>query len=173
VDVDTGTHVLGPNAEGELCIAGPQVMQGYWRQPEESALVLRDGWLFTGDIARMDEDGYFSILDRKKEMIVVSGYNVYPREVEEVLYEHPGVLEAAVIGVPDPYRGEVPRAYVALKPDAEADPEALMAFCRERLAPFKVPRSVEVRHNLPRSAVGKILRRELAQEARSAQPTAN
>ena len=168
VDLESGTRVLGPDEPGELCIRGPQVMQGYWNQPAETAQVLRDGWLFTGDIARMDADGYFWILDRKKEMIVSGGYNVYPRELEEVLYEHPAVLEAAVVGVPDAYKGELPKAYVALKPGASATPDELIAFCRERLAPFKVPRSVELRPSLPRSAVGKILRRELAQEARAA-----
>jgi long-chain acyl-CoA synthetase len=168
VDLETGTRVLGVDAAGELCIAGPQVMQGYWDQPDETALALRDGWLYTGDIARMDADGYFYILDRKKEMIVVGGYNVYPREIEEVLYEHPAVLEAAVIGVPDAYKGELPKAFVALAAGASAAPDELIAFCRQRLAPFKVPRSVEVRESLPHSAVGKILRRELAAESASA-----
>jgi long-chain acyl-CoA synthetase len=166
VDVETGTRVMGVDDEGELCIAGPQVMQGYWNQPGQTALVLRDGWLFTGDIARMDADGYFYILDRKKEMIVVGGYNVYPREVEEVLYEHPAVVEAAVIGVADAYKGELPKAFVALASGASVEPDELIAFCRERLAPFKVPRSVEVRGSLPHSAIGKILRRELAAEER-------
>jgi long-chain acyl-CoA synthetase len=166
VDVETGTQVLGADAAGELCVAGPQVMQGYWNQPGETASVLRDGWLYTGDIARMDADGFFYILDRKKEMITVGGYNVYPREIEEVLYEHPAVFEAAVVGVPDAYKGELPKAFVALKPQAEASADELIAFCRQRLAPFKVPKFVEFRTTLPRSAVGKILRRELAQEER-------
>lgn len=167
VDLETGTRVLGPGEEGELCIKGPQVMLGYWNRPDETREALRDGWLYTGDIAKMDEDGYFYILDRKKDMIIVSGFNVYPREIEEVLYEHPAVMEAAVVGVPDPYKGEAPKAFVVLRPGQTATEEELMAFCRERLAPFKAPRAVEFRDALPKSAVGKILRRELAAEERA------
>ncbi len=166
VDLETGTRTLGPGEVGELAIQGPQVMKGYWRRPEETRLALRDGWLFTGDVARMDEDGYFYIVDRKKEMIIVSGNNVYPREIEEVLYEHPDVLEAAVIGVPDPYKGEVPKAFVALREGAQSTEAALLAHLRAQLAPFKVPRTVELRPELPKSAVGKLLRRELAAEER-------
>jgi len=167
VDLETGTRVLGPGEEGELCIKGPQVMLGYWNRPDETREALRDGWLYTGDIAKMDEDGYFYILDRKKDMIIVSGFNVYPREIEEVLYEHPAVMEAAVVGVPDPYKGAAPKAFVVLRPGQTATEEELMAFCRERLAPFKAPRAVEFRDALPKSAVGKILRRELAAEERA------
>ncbi|MFZ5817565.1 MAG: long-chain-fatty-acid--CoA ligase [Bacillota bacterium] len=170
VDLESGTRVLGPGEEGELIIAGPQVMRGYWRRPEETAHALReiDGktWLYTGDVAKMDEEGRFYILDRKKEMILVGGYNVYPREIEEALYEHPAVLEAAAIGVHDAYMGEVVKAFVALKPGMSAEPEELIEHCRLHLAPFKVPRQIEIRPGLPKSAVGKVLRRELAHEER-------
>ncbi|QIA27652.1 long-chain fatty acid--CoA ligase [Thermaerobacter sp. PB12/4term] len=165
VDAATGERVLGPGEEGELVIRGPQVMKGYWNRPEETRQALRDGWLYTGDIARMDEDGFFYIVDRKKDMIIVSGYNVYPREVEEVLYTHPAVLEAAVIGVPGPYKGEVPKAYVACKPGHQVTEEELIAYCRQHLAPYKVPRSVEFRAELPKTMVGKILRRALREAA--------
>jgi len=166
VDLETGTRVLGPGEEGELCIRGPQIMAGYWNRPEENRAALRDGWLYTGDIAKMDEDGYFYIVDRKKDMIIVSGFNVYPREIEEVLYEHTAVLEAAVIGVPDPYKGEVPKAFIALKAGAEVQEAEILDFCRERLAPYKVPKQIEFRAQLPKSAVGKLLRRVLVDEER-------
>lgn len=175
VDAETGTRVLAPGEVGELVISGPQIMQGYWKQAQETASVLREGpdgrWLFTGDLARMDEDGYFYIVDRKKEMILSAGFNVYPREVEEVLYEHPAVLEAAVVGIPNAVRGEKIKAYVVLKPGAEATAAQLIAFCRERLAPYKVPRAVEFRQSLPRLITGKVSRRMLREEelaARSA-----
>ncbi len=146
---------------GELAIHGPQVMKGYWNKPEETAMILRDGWLLTGDIAKMDEDGYFYIVDRKKDVILCSGYNVYPREVEEVLFMHPAVAEAAAIGIPDAYRGETVKAFVVLKSGAAATGEEIIAFCKERLAPFKVPKMVEFTKDLPKSLVGKVLRREL------------
>ena len=168
VDVETGTRELEPGEIGELVIRGPQVMKGYWNRPEETANTLRDGWLYTGDIARMDEDGYFYIVDRKKDMILTGGFNVYPREVEEVLYAHPAVLEAAVVGVPDPYRGEAVKAYVVLRPGATASEAELVEHCRRHLAPYKVPRSIEFRDSLPKSMVGKVLRRLL----REAAPTA-
>ncbi len=164
VDLETGTRDMPLGEPGELLVRGPQVMKGYWNQPAETAAVLRDGWLFTGDIARMDEDGYLYIVERKKDMIIASGYNVYPREVEEVLYMHPAVQEAAVIGVPDPYRGESVKAFVVLKPGASATDHEIIAFCRERLAAFRVPRQVEFRKDLPKSAVGKVLRRTLKDE---------
>ena len=171
VDLETGERVLGPGEEGELVIRGPQVMKGYWNRPEETRQALRDGWLYTGDIARMDEDGFFYIVDRKKDMIIVSGYNVYPREVEEVLYTHPAVMEAAVIGVPDPYKGEVPKAVVACKPGQQVTGEELIEYCRRHLAPYKVPRYVEFRPELPKTMVGKILRRALRESvAASAVP---
>ena len=170
VDIDTGTRVLPPGEPGELRIRGPQVMAGYWGMPEETADTMRDGWFYTGDIATMDEDGYFTIVDRKKDMILASGLNVYPREVEEVLYEHPAVLEAGVIGVPDPYRGESVKAYVVLKPGASATAEELEAYCREHLSAYKVPHAFEFRDTLPKSGVGKVLRRVLVEEERQRTP---
>ena len=163
VDPEDWTKEVAPGGSGELIIRGPQIMKGYWNKPEESADMLKDGWLLTGDIARMDEDGFFFIVDRKKDMILCSGYNVYPREVEEVLFAHPAVHEAAAIGVPDPYRGETVKAFVVLKPAKTATAEELIAFCKERLAPFKVPKVVEFTSDLPKSLVGKVLRRELRQ----------
>jgi long-chain acyl-CoA synthetase len=136
-------------------------MQGYWNKPEETALVLRNGWLHTGDIARMDEDGYFYISGRKKDMIIVSGYNVYPDEVDGVLVSHPAVLEAATIGVPDLKRGEIVKSFLVLKPGTTASAEEITAYCRENLAAYKVPRALEFRSELPKSPVLKILRREL------------
>ncbi|MBX5476216.1 MAG: long-chain fatty acid--CoA ligase [Clostridia bacterium] len=164
VDVETGERDVPVGEVGELCIRGPQVMKGYWNRPEETAETLRDGWLHTGDIARMDEDGYFYITDRKKEMIIAGGYNVYPREVEEVLYAHPGVKEAAVVGVPDPYRGETIKAFVVTKPGVVLAAGELDAHCRAHLAPYKVPREYEFRDDLPKSMVGKVLRRVLREE---------
>jgi long-chain acyl-CoA synthetase len=165
VDLDTGTRDLPQGEEGELVLKGPQVMQGYWNKPEETALVLRDGWLFTGDIARMDEDGYFYIVGRKKDMVIVSGCNVYPDEVDGVLAAHPAVLESATIGVPDPKRGEAVKSFLVLRPGMIATAEEITAYCRENLAAYKVPRAIEFRTELPKSPVLKILRRELrAQE---------
>jgi len=168
VDVESGERELAPGEEGELVVRGPQVMKGYWNMPEETGRVLRDGWLYTGDIARMDEEGYFYIVDRKKDLIVASGYNVYPREVEEVLYECPGVSEAVVVGVPDPYRGETVKAFVVRESGSGLDEEEVIEFCRDRLAAYKVPKAVEFREELPKSTVGKILRRVLAGEEREA-----
>lgn len=161
VDLDTGLQDLPIGEDGELCIRGPQVMKGYWNRPEETAIALRDGWLYTGDIARMDEEGYFRIIQRKKDMIIVSGFNVYPNEVEDVLFTHPAILEAAVIGVPDGYRGEAVKAFVVLRPGMELTREALVEFCETGLARYKVPSHVEFLPQLPKSAVGKVLRREL------------
>ncbi len=161
VDAEDPSKDLPQGQAGELAIRGPQVMKGYWNRPDETAAVLRDGWLLTGDIATMDGDGYFFIVDRKKDMILASGYNVYPREVEEVLFMHPAVAEAAAIGVPDPYRGETVKAFVVLKPGASATGDEVIAFCKERLAPFKVPKQVEFAKDLPKSLIGKVLRREL------------
>ena len=161
VDMEDPSKDLPQGGVGELAVRGPQVMKGYWHKPEETANVLHDGWLLTGDIAKMDEDGYFFIVDRKKDMILCSGYNVYPREVEEVLYMHPAVQEAAAIGVPDPYRGESVKAFVVLKPGATATAEEIIAFCKGKLAPFKVPKQVAFEKELPKTMVGKVLRREL------------
>ncbi|MCA1716917.1 MAG: long-chain fatty acid--CoA ligase [Actinobacteria bacterium] len=167
VDVETGTREMPVGEPGELVIQGPQVMKGYWNMPEETAEVLRDGWLHTGDVARMDEDGYFYIVDRKKDMISAGGYNVYPREIEEVLYEHEGVAEAVAIGVEDEYRGETVKAFVVRKSGNEVTEEEVLAFCKERLAPYKAPKAVEFRDELPKSTVGKLLRRVLADEERA------
>lgn len=167
VDLETGTRTLAPGEVGELVLRGPQVMAGYWNRPDETAAVLRDGWLYTGDVARMDENGYFYIVDRKKEMLISGGLNVYPREVEEVLFAHPAVLEAALIGIPDPHRGEVGKAFVVLRPGAQATAEDILTHCKAHLAPFKVPRMVEFRETLPKSLIGKTLRRVLAEEERA------
>jgi long-chain acyl-CoA synthetase len=167
VDVETGTREMPIGEPGELVIQGPQVMKGYWSMPEETAEVLRDGWLHTGDVARMDEDGYFYIVDRKKDMISAGGYNVYPREIEEVLYEHEGVSEAVAIGVEDEYRGETVKAFVVRKSGNEVTEEEILAFSKERLAPYKAPKTVEFRDELPKSTVGKLLRRVLADEERA------
>lgn len=161
MDAETGTHEMPVGEAGEIVIRGPQVMKGYWNKPEETAHALRDGWLFTGDIAKKDSDGYFYIVDRKKDMIIASGYKVYPRDVEEVLFQNPKLKEAAVIGVPDSYRGETVKAFVVLKDGEKTTPEEIIAFCRERMAAYKVPREVVFRDSLPRSGVGKYLRREL------------
>ena len=165
MDVETGTREVPVGETGELWIKGPQVMSGYWGQAEETAETLRDGWLRTGDVAQMDEDGYFYIVDRKKDMIKTAGFNVYPREVEEVLRQYPGVAETAVIGLPDGVRGERVTAYVQLHPGETATATEIRTFCRERLARFKVPRAVFFRDELPMSIQGKVLRRALKEEA--------
>lgn len=161
VDLTDGTKELPPNETGELIVRGPQVMKGYWNMPEETAGTIRHGWLFTGDIARKDEDGYYYIVDRKKDMIIASGYNVYPRDVEEVLYQHPKIQEAVVVGVPDPYRGETVKAFIVIKQGESLSEEEVITFCREKMAAYKVPRLIEFRDSLPKTAVGKILRRML------------
>ena len=154
--------------EGELALRGPQVMMGYWNQPAETANVKdADGWLYTGDIAKMDADGYFYIVDRKKDIIIASGYNVVPREVEEVLFSHPAVQEAVVVGIPHPVRGETVKAYVVLKPGQVATSADLIDFCKEQLAAYKVPTMVEFRSELPKSMVGKFLRRVLVEEEKA------
>jgi long-chain acyl-CoA synthetase len=169
VDLETGLHELPLGEAGELCIAGPQVMRGYWRRPDETAQALRthaDGrvWFHTGDIARMDEDGFTTIVQRKKDLIIVDGFNVYPSEVETVIYSHPAVRLAAVIGVPDAYHGEVVKACVVLKDGATATPADILAHCRGDLAPYKVPATIDICAELPMSAVGKILYRVLRDE---------
>src|SRR5262249_368756 len=167
VDIETGEQEVPVGEPGELCIRGPQVMKGYWKQPEETARALRsDGdvrgpWFYTGDIARMDDDGYFYIVQRKKDLIIVSGFNVYPGEIEEVLYSHDAVMEAGVIGIPDEYRGERVMAYVALRPGMEATADELVEHCRSQLAKYKVPSEVRILPGLPKTAVGKILHRAL------------
>jgi long-chain acyl-CoA synthetase len=151
---------------GEVLIRGPQIMLGYWNKEEETATALRGGWLHTGDIGRMDEDGYLYIVDRKKDMIISGGFNVYPREIDEVLYQHPAVMEACAIGIADSYRGESIKAFVVLKPGALATEQEILAFCNERLAVYKRPRAVAFVSDLPKSTVGKILRRVLAAQER-------
>lgn len=160
-------EILPPGELGELAIKGPQVMKGYWERPEETAQTFKDGWLLTGDLAYMDQQGYFYVVDRKKDMIIAGGFNVYPREVEEVLYEHPAVKEAVVAGVPDPYRGETVKAFIVLKDGYSVTAEELNVFCRKHLAAYKVPRKYEFRMELPKTAVGKILRRVLIEEEKN------
>ena len=161
-----GMEPLPPHTVGELIIRGPQVMHGYWEHPEETAATLQDGWLRTGDLACMDEDGFFYIVDRKKDLVLVGGFNVYPREVEEVILEHEEVQEAVCVGLRDPLRGEVLKCYVVPRPEAagELDKAAIIAWCRSKLANYKVPRHVEFRAELPKSAIGKVLRRALREE---------
>jgi long-chain acyl-CoA synthetase len=170
VDVETGEKTLGAGKTGELAVKGPQVMRGYWRKPEETALVLRDGWLLTGDIAHMDQEGYFYITDRKKDLIKYKDYSVYPRELEDVLYEHPAVKLCAVVGKPSPVVGEVPKAFIVLKDGAEATEAEVMAFVKENVAPYKAVREVEFRQELPISAAGKVLRRALQEEEKRKTP---
>jgi long-chain acyl-CoA synthetase len=170
ISLDDG-HDLPPGEIGELLIRGPQVMAGYWNAPDETQAVLRDGWLYTGDIAKRDDDGFFYIVDRKKDMIIAGGFNIYPRDVEEVLYTHPAVLEAVVAGVPDPYRGETVKAFIVLREGMQATEEEIIAFCRTQLAGYKTPRLVEFRETLPKSLIGKHLRRVLVEEERTRQAT--
>jgi long-chain acyl-CoA synthetase len=146
---------------GELAVKGPQIMRGYWRNPDETNLVLHDGWLLTGDIARMDRQGYFYVTDRKKDLIKYKDYSVYPREIEDVLYEHPAVRLCAVIGKPDPIAGETPKAFIVLKENAKITAEEIMGFVKERVAPYKQIREVEFRNELPMSSAGKVLKRFL------------
>jgi long-chain acyl-CoA synthetase len=161
VDIDRGDTELKPGEAGEICIKGPQVMSGYYKQPAETALVLRDGWLYTGDIGVMDEEGHFRIVDRKKDMIVAGGYNIYPKDIDEVLFQHEKIMEACAVGVPDAYRGETVKAFVVLKEGERMTEEEVVGYCREHLAVYKVPKFVEFISELPKSAVGKILRRKL------------
>ncbi|HSQ39356.1 MAG TPA: long-chain fatty acid--CoA ligase, partial [Anaerolineales bacterium] len=175
VSLDDGETEMAPGEIGEIIINGPQVMKGYHNMPTETANTLRtmkDGkvWLFTGDIARMDEDGYFYIVDRKKELIKPGGYQVWPRDVEEVLITHPKVMDVGVAGIPDPYRGETVKAWIVLKPGETVTEDELKAFCKERLAAFKVPTHYEFRSELPKTTVGKILRRELVRQHKEANP---
>ena len=163
-------HELPIGEDGELVLKGPQVMKGYWQMDDETAKTIdSDGWLHTGDIAKMDADGYFYIVDRKKDLIIASGFNIVPREVEEVLFQHPKVMEATVVGIPDPKRGETVKAYVVLKDGESSSEEEIRAFCKERIAPYKVPAMVEFRKELPKTQAGKVLRRQLVQEEKDKQ----
>jgi len=170
VDLETGERELPVGESGEIIIKGPQIMKGYWNLPTETANALRvgpdgqPGWFYSGDIGYMDKDGYFHIADRKKDIIIAGGYNIYPADVEAVLFEHPGVKEAAVIGVPHERRGETVKAFIVLKEGETATGEEIIAFCRERMAAYRVPRIVEFRTDLPKSIIGKVLRRELREE---------
>jgi len=156
VDVETGSKILGPGEQGEIRARGPQIMSGYRNRPEETAETLRDGWLYTGDIGEFDEDGDLFIRDRKKDMAIVGGYNVYPREIDEVLYANPAVHEAAAVGVPDDYRGEIIKAVVVLKPGANLTSDDLLDYCRDNLAKYKVPAAIDIVDEVPKTTVGKI-----------------
>ena len=164
VDLDDGVTDVPVGEPGELLIKGPQVMSGYWNRPDETAHTLTDGWLHTGDIATMDEEGYFYIVDRKKDMIISGGYNIYPRDIEEIYFEHPKVLEATAIGVPHPKRGETVKVFIVLKPGATATQEEMIAYCDGKLAKYKWPTQIEFREELPKTNVGKILKKELRAE---------
>jgi long-chain acyl-CoA synthetase len=164
VDVETGEKELALGEVGELCLRGPQVMEGYLNMPEENAQSIRDGWFYTGDIARADEDGYTYIVDRKKDMVIAGGFNIYPRDIEEVLYAHPKVMEAAVAGINDPYRGETIKAYIVLKEGETMTEEEVTEHCKANLATYKVPKLVEFRTELPKTMIGKVLRRMLREE---------
>jgi len=168
MDLDEGSQELAPGEVGEIVDYGPMVIPGYWQKPEETKHAIRDGWMYTGDVGKMDEDGWFYVVDRKKDMINVSGYKVWPRDVEDVIYQHPGVKETAVIGVPDPYRGETVKAFVALKEGMEGPviPEEIISFCKTRMAAYKYPRQVEIVSEIPKTLTGKFLRRALREKER-------
>ena len=164
VDLEDGKTDMPVGERGELVIQGPQVMKGYWNLPDETAETLMDGWLHTGDLAIMDEDGYFAIVDRKKDMIISGGYNVYPRDIDEVLYEHPKVEEACSIGIPHPKRGEAVKSFIVLKEGETSTVEEFKEYCKEKLATYKLPVEYEFRTELPKTAGGKILRTELRKQ---------
>jgi long-chain acyl-CoA synthetase len=167
VDPETGTKELLPGKVGEVCIKGPQVMRGYWNKPEETRHVLRDGWVYTGDIGREDEDGYFYIVDRKKDMLIYKGYNVYPRDLEELMAKHPAVQQCAVVGKPDPEAGEIPVAFVVLKRGSPATAEELLDYCAQNVSAYKKIRQIIFKDQLPVSGAGKILKTELRKELKS------
>lgn len=164
VDMEVGGEPLPPGKRGELVVRGPQIMKGYYNRPDATADVLRNGWLYTGDIATMDEEGYFYIVDRKKDLIISGGYNIYPREIDEVLHAHPKIEEAVTVGIPHEARGEIVKAYVITAPGEELSRSDVIAYCRDKLANYKVPRRVEFRTELPKTMVGKVLRRALRDE---------
>ncbi len=172
LSMETG-EPMPPNEMGEIAVKGPQVMKGYWNKPDETEQTLKDGWLLTGDLGYVNEDGYFFIVDRKKDMIIAGGFNIYPREIEEILYEHKDVQEVVVAGIPDPYRGETVKAYIVLKENSSLSEKELDEFMRKHLAAYKVPRIYEFRKELPKTAVGKILRRALVEEERQKQENQN
>ncbi len=166
MDMEEGTRELAPDEVGEIVDSGPIVIPGYWQKPEETKHAIRNGWLYTGDVGKMDKDGWFYVVDRKKDMIVASGYKVWPRDVEDVIYQHPAVKETAVVGVEDPYRGETVKAFVALKEGMENDvtPEEIISFCKTRMAAYKYPRKVEFVSEIPKTLTGKFLRRTLREQ---------
>lgn len=169
VDLEDGTKELPPGEIGEIVDFGPMITPGYWQKPEETKHAIRSGWLYTGDVGKMDEDGWFYVVDRKKDLIVASGYKVWPREVEDVIYQHPAVKETAVVGVPDPYRGETVKAFVALKEGMErtVTPEEIIEFCKGRMAAYKYPREVEFVKEIPKTLTGKFLRRNLKERSKA------
>ena len=164
VDLEEGSEDVTDGEPGEILFRGPNVTKGYWNNGEETEKQIRDGWLHTGDVAVRDEDGYVYIVDRKKDMIIAGGYNIYPREIDEVLHRHPKVKTAVAVGIPDEYRGETVKAFIVPREGETVSKEEIVAFCKEKLVPYKVPRIVEFRESLPESAVGKILRKALREE---------
>jgi long-chain acyl-CoA synthetase len=169
--VDDDGNELPPGEVGELVTEGPGVVSGYWNKAEETAKALPGGRLHTGDVGFMDAEGWFYLVDRQKDMIVASGFKVWPREVEDVLYQHPAVRETGVVGVPDPYRGETVKAFVSLKAGTSVRPDELIAFCKERMAAYKYPRQVEIVDEIPKTVTGKVLRRELRDQAMASTPS--
>jgi len=161
VDVETGTKDLPLGESGEILIKGPQVTEGYYKNPEETENAIRDGWLYSGDIGYMDDEGYLFIVDRKKDMIIAGGYNIYPRDIDEVLFEHPKIEEACAVGIPDSYRGETVKVFIVPREGETLTEEEVIVFCKKKLAAYKVPKMVEFMDELPKSTVGKVLRREL------------
>jgi len=164
VDADTGENEMAPNEIGEILMRAPQLMKGYYQRPTETANTIRDGWLFTGDLGYLDEDGYMFIVDRKKDVIKPSGFQVWPRDVEEVIAAHPAVAEVGVAGIPDAYQGEAVKAWIVLHEGQQVSAEEIQAYCKEKLTGYKVPKYIEFRTSLPKSMVGKVLRRELVRE---------
>lgn len=164
VDIETGIKEMPVGEAGEILIKGPQVMKGYYKNPEATEAVLKDGWLYTGDIGFMDEEGYLTVVDRKKDIIIAGGFNIYPNEIDDILFGHPKIAEACTIGVPDQYRGETVKAYIVLNEGETMTADDVEAFCRESLAPYKIPKEVEFIEELPKSGVGKILRRALKEQ---------
>jgi len=166
MDLEDGSTVLSPGEIGEIVDSGPIVVPGYWQKPEETRYAIRDGWLYTGDVGKMDENGWFYVIDRKKDMIVASGYKVWPRDVEDVIYQHPAVKETAVVGVPDSYRGETVKAFIALKDGMQdsVSEEDMISFCKQRMAAYKYPRQVEIVDDIPKTLTGKFLRRSLREK---------
>jgi long-chain acyl-CoA synthetase len=164
MDIETGKKEMPIGEVGEICVKGPQVMKGYWNNPKATKDALRGGWLYTGDIGKMDEEGFFYVVDRKKDMIIAGGYNIYPREIDEVLYAHPKVQNACAVGVPDKYRGETVKAFIQLKEGEKATTDEIIKYCKENLAAYKVPKIIEFKDELPVTAVGKVLRKKLRDE---------